>query len=153
MSRKMINLGLVTVACSVWLLVFHKIITAEGRYPVTGSREVEYMAKTIATDSTNIYPAHLQKDPFITPYNYTVVHENIAGRRLPPPPEQSKFPDLNLIGIIYDSKKPMAVIGLPDNSVHFIKAKQKLDDLEILQIEKTKVVIRYGKEVNSYYLE
>jgi Tfp pilus assembly protein PilP len=152
MSRKMINLGLVTVACSVWLLVFYKIITAEGRGSVAESREIRYRVKTTSIDSTDQYPAHLQKDPFTTPFNCTVMQKQIVSPRSPRP-EQPKFPDLNLIGIIYDSKKPMAVIGLADNSVHFIRAKQKLDDLEILQIEKTKVVIRYGKEVNSYYLE
>jgi len=153
MSRKKINLVLLTVAFLVWLLVFYKLIAGKNEDDNSSrSEKITAHIEINPSDSTTAYPADKENDPFITPYNYTSVRENNVHTVIQLA-EVKHFPDLNLVGIIYDNKKAMAILGLPDNTVRFVQARQIIDNIEVLQIEKNKVVLKFGDQINSLFLE
>ena len=140
-SRKVINLLLMTIAFAVWMVFFYRIVfegnQEENYFPTTIRNEVVYIIKPKKRDN---YPKKGQKDPFITPYN----HYDPKPKTIIPVVKAAPVPTLHLMGTI---ENQMAIIAFPDQSVKYMKVKEKVNDITVVKISRDKVQFKYNNKV------
>jgi hypothetical protein len=142
LSRKAINFLLMTIAFSIWMVFFYRIIFQENQNQSDVPAVIqEAMVAPVVSKKAAQYN-NGQKDPFITPFNQ---YKPKPQQELKKPVEKKEpVPVLRLLGTI-DNK--MAIIAFPDNSVKYLKVKQVANAITVVKISKDKVEFKFKNKV------
>ena len=142
-SKKVIHLILITIAMIIWFTVFYRIISPFKNSEESGinNNNNPLLKKKIETTYPS-FPISKLNDPFSTPFNKKIKRNNKnKGKQLKKNKSEIVFPQLDLLGIIIDKRGKMAIIRFPDNSIYFVREKEKIKNIFIKKIEKK--VLKY----------
>ena len=149
MLRKRINIILLTVAFFVWMIIFYNIVFSDNEKDRLTEKYVKSEFKNNKEDTLGVnYPLERQKDPFITPFNHRPFRPELANKS-EKKVTKDESPKLYVLGIMKDRQGSMAIIGFPDEIVHFVKEKQKINDIEIVRINNKKVLFKFKKKLHT----
>lgn len=152
--KKKMNLLLISIAFALWMVIFFKFILDtnnedESIIPTTNRNIVEKEEKSTA-DST--YANMSLKDPFVTPFN----------KKKKPKPKKTiqkinkdvpRPPKLELLGILNDQNRSIALVKFPDRSVHFVKKSQEIGNVKIIEINANNIDYKFGKDLYNLVLK
>lgn len=71
--------------------------------------------------------------------------EKIQSQTKQPVKTIAELPKITINGIMWNPQNPLAMLGLPDGSSTVVKAGQKIGEITVKKIEKTRVVVVVGK--------
>ncbi len=145
MPKKYLNPILITCGFVIWMFIFYRIIFEENNDNVYSIEQVDSKQNTGKglIKKAEMYPAGKLNDPFITPYNYSPPKQKVIKPKIQK--KAQNLPRLNLLGILSDQEGPMAIIGFPDNSIQFVREKQKIENITIDKIDSSIVYFSVGK--------
>ncbi len=145
MPKKYLNLILITIGFVIWMFIFYRIVFEDNSDNEYSMEQVDSKQNTGKNSfiKAEMYPGDELSDPFITPYNYSPPKPKVIKVKKEKKPQN--LPRLSLLGILSDQEGPMAIIGFPDNTIQFVREKQKLENITIDKIDSSIVFYRIGK--------
>lgn len=153
-QRKRINLFLITIAFTIWMFIFYKFILDEKEetHAIMTNTQQELIEHEEPGLSDSIYTRDRLKDPFITPFNKKkeVKKKKNAQKNnkvIPQPPK------LELLGILNDQNRAIALVKFPDKSVHFVKISQKIGKIRIVDINDNSIKYTFGKDLYNLVMK
>jgi len=144
MPKKYLNFLLISVAFVVWMVIFYQFVFVDNNdedYTVLENQKSVQVLNSIKKENIDQYLLKAIVDPFITPFNYSTPKPKVTKSKSPPKPQN--VPKLQLLGILSDKEGPMAIIGFPNNSIQFVREKQKIDKFTIMTISENTVKYKY----------
>lgn len=153
MQKKYVNLILITIGFVVWMFIFYRIVFED-------ENDVEYSVEQVDSKQNSGYNINKNvekyqvvktNDPFITPFNYSqpkpkVINQNNENK-------SQSIPKLSLLGILSDHEGPMAIVGFPDNSIRFVREKEKIENFKIDKIGSNVVYYQIGNSRQNIKIE
>jgi hypothetical protein len=145
-TSKKLNPFLITIAFSLWIFIFYKYILVEDNETMLSLETVktEYFKVDSKVLPDSVYTSSGLKDPFVTPFNKKKVVQKkttIQKKMTVTPP-----PKLELIGILSDQKRYLALLKFPDNKVHFVKEGENIDKIKIIEIKENGLKYLFGRQ-------
>ena len=155
MPKKYLNLLLISIAFSIWMVIFYQLVFDENNddedYSNLNNQNSVQVIKEEHKENIEKYLAKTNVDPFITPFNYATSKPKIEKTRTPA--KDQNIRRLQLLGILSDKEGPMAIIGFPDNSIQFVREKQKIDKFIITKITSNTVSYKYENNIQMLNIE
>ena len=153
-QRKKINLFLITIAFIIWMVIFYKFILGsnEENHANILDHEQDFVEKKAQIVSDSIYAPHRLRDLFITPFNKKneVKKKKNAQKNnkvIPQPPK------LELLGILNDQNRAIALLKFPDKSVLFVKISQKIGKIRIVDINDNSIKYTFGNDLYNLVMK
>lgn len=135
MQKKYLNLLLITIAFIIWMVIFYQMVLNDNNdqdnFTISAPNSAIVAEKKELTNLEQ-YISKNSVDPFITPFNYSVPKPKITNQKSQP--RAKSIPKLQLLGILTDKDGPMAIVGFPDNTIQFVREKQKIEEFIIKKI-------------------
>ena len=144
LNKKTLNFLLLTIAFTIWMVVFLKIILPDNPEDEISDTKSTRSDKSHIKTTTELYDPKIQKDPFSTPFNKK---QKVVKLQPSPQPkrevQQTPAPQLRLLGIVSDDRGRMAIIQFQDGTTKFMREKDEAEHIKITLILEREVEFQF----------
>jgi len=152
-NKKTLNFLLLSIAFTIWIVVFLKIILPDNPDESDISTQPVRKEKTQSKKIADVYDPKVQNDPFITPFNKK---HPVIRQKTPPPPKREVLetlpPQIRLLGIVKDERGKLAIIQFEDGTTKFMRENEEVENIKIIQILEREVEYQFEKRKINLYL-